>query len=84
MIVFQTLRKELYELKSEMSLAMRESRAESLSRGKGEEVFFNAYSSREIHCFDCTVTYESEYADSHNAMDHQSGRFAFIIIFLSY
>ena len=66
--IFQGIRDELYELKSELAL-LKES-----GQVSPEQVFFNAYSSREVHCFDCTVPYENEYADSHNAMDHKNGR----------
>ena len=38
-------------------------------------VYFNAYSSFSLDCYDCVVTYEGEYADSHESMEPATGTF---------
>ena len=38
-------------------------------------MYFNAFTTKEINCYDCTVNYEATYADSHNAMDLYAGKF---------
>ena len=37
-------------------------------------VFFNAHSSKSTSCYDCPITYNGVYADSHGALDIATGK----------
>ena len=40
----------------------------------GAAVFFNAHSSKSTSCYDCPITYNGVYADSHSALDVETGK----------
>ena len=37
-------------------------------------VFFNAHSSKSTSCYDCPIPYDGVYADSHGALDIETGK----------
>ena len=40
----------------------------------GAAVFFNAHSSKSTSCYDCPITYNGVFADSHSALDVETGK----------
>ena len=41
-------------------------------------VFFNAHSSKSTSCYDCPIPYDGVYADSHGALDIETGKGLFV------
>ena len=46
----------------------------NLGDSAGAAVFFNAHSSKSTSCYDCPITYNGVYADSHSALDVETGK----------
>ena len=37
-------------------------------------MFFNAHSTKSTSCYDCPISYNGVYADSHSALDAETGK----------